>query len=75
MSQITREAIKNEMAKTVEGICFYEKFHCNRQDIGELIADTAALIAQHNLSALEVKGFLDYMKIILDSSSYLQIQK
>jgi hypothetical protein len=75
MAEITREAIKNEMTKTVEGICFYERLHRNRQDIGELISDMAALIAQHNLSVLEVKGFLDYMKIILDSSSYLQIQK
>lgn len=75
MLGITRKAIQNEMTKTIEGSCFYAKFHCDGQDIGKLIADTKALIAQHNLSVLEAKGFLDYMKIVLDSSSYLQIQK
>lgn len=75
MAEVTRKAIQNEMTKTIEGSCFYERLHCNGQDISKLIADTKALIAQHNLSVLEAKGFLDYMKIILDNSSYLQIQK
>ena len=75
MAEVIREAVQNEMTKTIEGSCFYVRLRCNGQDIGELIADTKALIAQHNLSVLEAKGFLDYMKIILDRSSYLQIQK
>lgn len=75
MAEVTRKAIQNEMTKTIEGSCFYERLHRNGQDTSELIADTKVLIAQHNLSVSEAKGFLDYMKIILDSSSYLQIQK
>lgn len=75
MADFIKTAIQDEMTKTIEGSCFYVRLYRNGQDIGELIADTKALIAQHNLSVLEAKGFLDYMKIILDSSSYLQIQK
>lgn len=75
MADFVRTAIQDEITKTIEGSCFYVRLHRNGQDIGELIADTKALIAQHNLSVLEAKGFLDYMKIILDNSSYLQIQK
>lgn len=75
MAEVTRKAIQNEMTKTIEGSCFYEKLHYNGQDISELIADTKALIAQHNLSVLEAKGFLDYMKIIVSASSYIPCEK
>lgn len=75
MAEITREAIRNEMAKTVEGIFFYERLHHNGQDISELIADTKALITQHNLSVLEAKGFLDYMKLFIEGSSCIPQEK
>lgn len=75
MAEVTREAIRNEMTKTAEGICFYERLHCNGQDTSELIADTKALIAQHNLSVLEAKGFLDYMKLVIESCSCIPQEK
>ena len=75
MADFIRTAIQNEMTKTIEGSCFYVKLYRNGQDMSNLISDTKALIAQHNLSVSEAKGFLDYMKIILDNSSYPQIQK
>lgn len=75
MAEITREAIRNEMTKTAERICFYERLHRNGQDISELIADTKALIAQHNLSVLEAKGFLDYMKLVIEGCSCIPQKK
>lgn len=75
MADFVRTAIQNEMTKTIEGSCFYVKLCHDGQDMGNLISDTKTLIAQHNLSVLEAKGFLDYMKIILDNSSYPQTQK
>ena len=75
MSYLVKEAIQNEMTKTIEGSCFYERLHRNEQDIGELIADTKSLIAQHNLSVSEAKGFLDYMKLVIDGCSCIPQEK
>lgn len=75
MAEVTRKAIQNEMTKTIEGSCFYERLHCNGQDISKLIADTKALIAQHNLSVLEAKGFLDYMKLVIEDCSCIPQEK
>lgn len=75
MAEVTRKAIQNKMTKTIEGSCFYERLHCNGQDISKLIADTKALIAQHNLSVLEAKGFLDYMKLVIEDCSCIPQEK
>lgn len=75
MAEVTRKAIQNEMTKTIEGSCFYERLHCNGQDISKLIADTKALIAQHNLSVLEAKGFLDYMELVIEGCSCIPQEK
>lgn len=75
MADFIKTAIQNEMTKTIEGSCFYVRFHRNGQDTGELIADTKALIAQHNLSVLEAKGFLDYMKLVIEDCSCIPQEK
>lgn len=75
MADFIKTAIQNEMTKTIEGSCFYVRLHRNGQDIGELIADTKALIAQHNLSVLEAKGFLDYMKLAIEDCSCIPQEK
>lgn len=75
MAEITREAIKNEMTKTIEGSCFYERLHRNGRDMSNLISDTKSLIAQHNLSVSEAKGFLDYMKLVIEGCSCIPQEK
>lgn len=75
MADFVREAIQNEMAKTVDGSCFYVKLYRNGQDMGNLISDTKSLIAQHNLSVSEAKGFLDYMKLVIDGCSCIPQEK
>ena len=75
MRDFIENAIKEELTKTTEGCMFYVKRLHNYKDIGELTGSVKELITQYGLSASEAQGFLDYMKIILDNSSYLQIQK
>lgn len=75
MADFIRTAIQNEMTKTIEGSCFYVKLYQNRQDVSNLISDTKALIAQHNLSVSEAKGFLDYMKLVIDDCSCIPKEK
>ncbi len=75
MADFVRTAIQNEMTKTIEGSCFYAKLYHNGQDMGNLISDTKALIAQHNLSVLEAKGFLDYMKLVIEGCSCIPQEK
>ena len=75
MSYLVKEAIQNEMTKTIEGSCFYERLHRNGRDMGNLISDTKSLIAQHNLSVLEAKGFLEYMKLVIEGCSCIPQEK
>jgi hypothetical protein len=75
MDDFIENALKNEMLKTTDGTIFFATFCQNRRAIDCLANSIKELIAQYGLSASETKGFLDYMKIVIDASSYLSPKK
>ena len=75
MDDFIKDALKNEMLKTTDGTIFFATLCQNRRAIDCLANSTKELIAQYGLSASEAKGFLDYMKIVNDTSSYLSPKK
>lgn len=75
MDDFIKDALKNEMLKTTDGTIFFATLCQNRRAIDCLANSTKELIAQYGLSASEAKGFLDYMKIVIDTSSYLSPKK
>jgi hypothetical protein len=75
MDDFIENALKNEMLKTTDGTIFFATLCQNRRAIDCLANSTKELIAQYGLSASEAKGFLDYMKIVIDASSYLSPKK
>ena len=75
MDDFIKDALKNEMLKTTDGTIFFATLCQNRRAVDCLANSTKELIAQYGLSASEAKGFLDYMKIVIDASSYLSPKK
>lgn len=75
MDDFIKDALKNEMLKTTDGTIFFATLCQNRRAIDCLANSTKELIAQYGLSASEAKGFLDYMKIVIDASAYLSPKK
>ncbi len=71
MNDFIENALKNELTKTMNGTAFYVRQCRDGQVIADLTSSIKELIAKYNLSASEAKGFLDYMKIVIDYSSYL----
>jgi hypothetical protein len=49
--------------------------HKNGQKASDLVEKVKNEIAECGLSATEAKGFLEYMKIVIDAQSHLPIQK
>lgn len=75
MNDFIENALKDEMLKTTDGTIFFTKLCQNRRTIDCLTNSTKELISQYGLSASEAKGFFDYMKIVIDASSYLSPKK
>lgn len=49
--------------------------HRNGQKASDLVEKVKNEIAECGLSASEAKGFLEYMKIVIDAQSHLPIRK
>lgn len=75
MEELIEKIVKEKMLQDIDGAMFYAYRHRNRQAVSKLVSDVKELIAYHGLSVSEAKGFLEYMKIIVDSAGSLQIQK
>ena len=75
MSELIEKALREQMCKDVDGATYYTIKHRNRQELANLEKEVKELIAEHNLSASEAKGFLEYMKFIVDANSYLPKKK
>lgn len=65
------KALKETMCKDIDGANFFFKYYRNGQEIDKLTKDVLNLIAEHSMTVSEIKGFLEYMKIIVDNRSYL----
>lgn len=72
MPDIMEDAIKKYMGKNIDRIAFYRLFNRRGQSTNHLIGEVKKAIEDHGLSTSEAKGFLDYMKLVIDSSSYLR---
>lgn len=71
MNELLEKAIKEKMLQDIDGTAFYIFQHRNGQDTGKLVSDVKSLIAEHNLSVSEAKGFLEYMKLVINSVAHL----
>ena len=75
MQELIEKAIREKMLSDIDGTNFYIRQHRNGQDVGKLASDVKNLIAENELSVSEAKGFLEYMKIVIDSEASLQQMK
>lgn len=75
MGELLEKAIKEKMLQDINTTAFYIHQHRNGQDIGKLVSDVKNLISEHNLPVSEAKGFLEYMKLVIDSNAYLPQEK
>lgn len=75
MQEWIEKAIREKMLQDIDGTNFYIRRHRNGQETGKLVSDVKNLIAESNLSVSEAKGFLEYMKIVIDSEASLQQMK
>lgn len=75
MSDFIENAVRDELTTTVDGSAFYEKLRKNGQAICDLTSSVKEAIEKSDLSVSEAKGFLEYMKIVIDCCSYTRFQK
>lgn len=71
MNELIEKALREQLCKDVDAAAYYTIKRRNRQELANLENEVKELIAAHNLSVSEAKGFLEYMKFILDANSYL----
>lgn len=65
---------RKEMEKALssyEGQMFLIYKNSHGTDISELTDKVKQLISEYNLSATAAKGFLEYMKLVIDGCSYI----
>lgn len=60
MEELLEKAIREKMLQDIDGTAFYIHQHRNGKKIDELAHSVKNLIAEHNLSVSEAKGFLEY---------------
>lgn len=75
MQEWLEKAIRENMLQDVDGTAFYIHRHRNGQKTDELAHSVKNLIAEQGLSVSEAKGFLEYMKFVIDSTAYLPQEK
>lgn len=75
MEEWIEKAIREKMLQDIDGTAFYIHRHRNRQKIDKLSCNIKNLIAENGLSVSEAKGFLEYMKLVIDSRTYLPQEK
>ncbi len=72
---LLEKTIKEEMTKNFDGASFYIKWIWGEQEIRDLIKEVKESISKCGLSSSEAKGFLEYMKMVVDSESYIPREK
>lgn len=75
MGDLLDKAIGETLAKDVYGATFLVGWSRDEQNVKDLIKEVEMSIAKHGLSASEAKGFLDYMKFVIDSSAHISDRK
>lgn len=67
--------LNEKLGNDIDGANFMEFMRGNGQECAEMASDVRKILAEHNLSVSQTKGFLEYMKINVESYSYLRSQK
>lgn len=66
------ETVKTEMFKTVDGARFWKIISGNEKGTRKLTSELREIISESDLTVSEIKGLLEYMKFVIDSTSYPQ---
>lgn len=74
MQDIQRNAIKEKL-NSYEGQAFLSYYNRNGESVNELTQAVKAAISGQRLSVTVAKGFLEYMKLVIEDCSHIQIQK
>ncbi len=69
------EKIISERLSDYDSKMFLMHRNRNGADSSALIDEVRAVIAKHNLSVTVARGFLEYMKVVIDNCSYLPKEK
>ena len=64
-----------EKLSDFDGTSFLVRLYLKRQAMNELVDEVESAISKHDLTASEAKGFLEYMKIVIDSHSHIPKKK
>lgn len=75
MNEKLKELAVKELQSTYEGLSFLKYQHENGQNMCDLQRKIMDVLQGSNLTVSVAKGFLDYLKIVVESSSTLQSEK
>lgn len=67
--------LNKKLGNDIDGANFMAFMRGNGQECAEIASDVKKILAKHNLSVSQIKGFLEYMKINVESYSYLHSPK
>jgi hypothetical protein len=68
---LVEKATLEYMSEDVQRAEFYEYLCKNGQAATGLVAEVKKIISEHNLSVSQAKGFLDYMKLVIEDCTTL----
>lgn len=67
--------LNQKLGNDIDGANFMTFMRENGQECAEMAGEVKKILAEHNLSVSQIKGFLEYMKINVESYSYLHSPK
>lgn len=67
--------LNQKLGNDIDGANFMTFMRGNGQECAEMAREVKKILAEHNLSVSQIKGFLEYMKINVESYSYLHSPK
>lgn len=67
--------LNQKLGNDIDGTNFMTFMIRNGQECAEMATEVRKILAEHNLSVSQIKGFLEYMKINVESYSYLHSPK
>lgn len=67
--------LNQKLGNDIDGANFMTFMRGNGQECAEMAREVRKILVEHNLSVSQIKGFLEYMKINVESYSYLHSPK
>lgn len=75
LNEMQEAKVNEEMLKTIEGTAYLIKSRRDGKTTSELQSKVMVAIAESGLTVSEIKGFLDHMKMVVESKANLRVQK